>query len=121
MTSDAWGVSFFGKKTTPKKKNSLKKERGSEMPGKHRTRMERGSIVAIDSCTKIRDMFGRYVIVIWKESPPSKRRALRKGKLGFAVWIMFHCLGTVLDILRINSTTKPAIARQPAEIRQPHP
>ena len=38
-------------------------------------------------------MFRRYVIVIWKESPSSKRRALHKCKLDFASWVLIHRLG----------------------------
>ena len=53
------------------------------MSEKTQTRLERGQIVATDTCTEFRNIFRRYHgIVIWKESRSSKRRALHKGNLG---------------------------------------
>ena len=65
----------FSKKDIPKKK-ILRKEPGSEMPGKHKIRLERGPIVATDSCTEFR----RYVIVIWKEGRPVVEKEEKEGK-----------------------------------------
>ena len=46
------------------------------MPGKHKIRLERGPIVATDSCTEFR----RYVIVIWKEGRPVVEKEEKEGK-----------------------------------------
>ena len=112
-------VYLFLGKDIPKKKTieNISKLRNV---WKTQTRLEQGLVVAIDTCTEFRIIFRRYVIVIWKESPSSKRRALHKGKLVLLCGYV-SLFGDCFDMLRVKSTTKPAIARQPAEIRQPHP
>ena len=90
---------FLGKesKDIPKRKHRWKWNQLRNV-WKTQSRLEQGPVVAIDTCTEFRIIFRRYVIVIWKESPSSKRRALHKGKLDFTAWVLFHCLGIALTV-----------------------
>ena len=83
---------------------------------KTQTRLERGRIVATPSCTEFRNIFRRYVIVIWKESPSSKRRALHKCKLDFASWVLIHRLG--IDLTFENQLYYKASDRAPTSRNQ---
>ena len=63
--------------------------------------------------------FGQYVIVVWKESPSSKRRALHKCKLDFASWVLIHRLG--IDLTFENQLYYKASDRAPASRNQAAP
>ena len=91
------------------------------MPGKYTLAWSGGAIaIATDRCTEFRDIFRWNDIVIWEESPFSRRQALHKGRLGFTVWILFHCLGIVLTLE--NQLYYKASDIAPAcKIRQSHP
>ena len=91
---------FFKEKKFRKRK-IIEKRSNLRNVWKTQTRLERGPIVATDTCTEFIIIFRRYVIVIWKESPSSKRRALHKGKLDFTALVFFHCLGHFSEYVAI--------------------
>ena len=53
--------------------------------------------------------------------PVLKKASITQRQIGLHCVDYISLFGDCFDMLRVKSTTKPAIARQPAEIRQPHP
>ena len=110
--------SFFSEKTLQKEKiveRNLKRKLQWNV-WETQTRLEKGPTVATDTCSEFRNIFRRYVIVIWKESPSSKWRALHKGKLNFTAWVLFHCLG--INLTFENQLYYKASERAPASRNQ---
>ena len=67
------GSNFLSYKEIKKTIKIIEKRKKLRNVWKTQTRLEQGPIVATDTCTGFRNIFRRDVIVVWKESPSSKR------------------------------------------------